>query len=68
MVEHYNLKNALIDLRQIKVYAEGNDEYIKTIWFPKMIDLGLKKVAFIVPKDIFAKLQCRKHTKQKNLL
>jgi hypothetical protein len=63
MVEHYQLQNALIDLRQMKVYAEGNDDYIKTVWFPKMISLGLKKAAFVVPKDIFAKMTMQKaHT------
>ncbi len=67
MVAHYKLKKALIDLRQIKVYAEGNDEYIKTTWFPKMIDLGLKKVAFIVPQDIFAKMTMQKAHDTKKL-
>ena len=40
----------------MKIYAKGNEEYIKATWFPKMEVLGLKKVAFIVPKDIFAKI------------
>lgn len=67
MVEYYQLKNALIDLRQIKVYAEGNDEYIKNTWFPKMIKLGLKKVAFVVPQDLFAKVTMQKaHTTKKS--
>ncbi len=60
MVEHYQLKKALIDLRQMKIYAKGNEDYIKTTWFPKMKSLGLQRVAFVVPVDIFAKVTMEK--------
>lgn len=56
LIEHYGLTKAFIDLRSVKVYDEGAPEYVKDVWFPKAIALGIKSVAFVQPQAALGKL------------
>jgi hypothetical protein len=56
MIQHYKLKKCLINLREISIYPEGGQEYIKAVWFPEAIKSGIRATAFIVPDDLFGKM------------
>ncbi len=56
LIKFFSIKKCIIDLRYMKVYAIGNKEFINKIWFPKIIKLGIKCMAFIIPENLFAKV------------
>ncbi|HTJ50140.1 MAG TPA: STAS/SEC14 domain-containing protein [Cyclobacteriaceae bacterium] len=56
LIEHYKIKKCLINLREINIYPPGGEEFIKTCWFPKVIELEVKAIAIVVPDDVFAQL------------
>ncbi len=56
MIRHFTLKKCMINLREISIYPQGGQEYIKTEWFPKIIQLQVKAIAFIVPDDLFGQM------------
>lgn len=45
LVKHHQLKKCIIDLRLIPVYDKGMPEYVKDVWFPTAISLGVKCAA-----------------------
>jgi hypothetical protein len=56
LIEHYKIKKCLINLREISIYPPGGEEFVKTCWFPKVIELGTKAIAIIAPDDVFAQI------------
>jgi hypothetical protein len=56
MIQHYKLKKCLVNLRDISIYPEGGEEYIKAVWFPGVIKSGIRATAFIIPDDAFGKM------------
>lgn len=56
LIEHYKIKKCLINLREISIYPPGGEGFIKTCWFPKVIELGTKAIAIIVPDNVFARI------------
>ncbi len=60
LIENYKIKKAYIDLRLIPVYDVGMTEYIKEEWFPKVIELGLKYVAFVQPEKVLGQMSMKK--------
>src|SRR5688572_18573053 len=56
MIRHYKLKKCIVNLREINVYPDGGEEYIKNVWFPQVIKEGLQVLAFVVPDDTFGKM------------
>lgn len=56
MIRHYKLKKCFVNLRDISVYPEGGQEYIRQVWFPQAIKHGVRLVAFVVPDDMFGKM------------
>ncbi|MBN2716305.1 MAG: hypothetical protein JXX14_10650 [Deltaproteobacteria bacterium] len=56
MIGRHKLQKAFIDLRLMPVYPAGATELIKEEWFPKVISLGLKSIAFVQPQSVIAKL------------
>ena len=67
-IEEHQLKKALIDLRKIPVYAPGMTDYIHDEWFPRVSNLGLKYIAFIVPGSTLGKLSMEKaHSETKEI-
>jgi len=56
LIEHFSIKKCLINLRHISIYPPGGEEFIKTVWFPKVIKLEIRAIAFIVPDDVFAQV------------
>lgn len=56
MIRRYKIENLLINLKGISVYPQGGQEYIKDVWFARITGEGVRKVAFVVPEDIFGKI------------
>ncbi|GAK49286.1 hypothetical protein U14_00507 [Candidatus Moduliflexus flocculans] len=59
LISHYQIKKCFIDLRLIPVYDKGSKEYIKDIWFSRVIALGVRYVAFIVPEGILGQISMK---------
>jgi hypothetical protein len=53
MLRFYNLNKCIINLKQVKVYPSGAEEYLRDIWYKKLIEMGVSRIAFVVPYDIF---------------
>jgi hypothetical protein len=63
MIRHYKIKKCLVNLREISVYPDGGQEYIKNVWFPQVIQEGMQVAAFVVPDDTFGKMSMQEaHT------
>ena len=56
IIRFFSIKKCIVDLRKMKVYAVGTKEFVADTWFPQIIKLGVKCVAFIIPENIFAKI------------
>jgi len=56
MIKKYSIENLLINLQAISIYPPGGQEYIKDVWFGRITTEGIRKVAFVVPEDIFGKI------------
>jgi hypothetical protein len=56
MFTHFKLKKCVVNLRDITVYPQGGQEYIKNIWFPWIVAHGVKAIAIVVPDDVFAQM------------
>lgn len=46
-------KSVVVDIENLKVLSKGIQSFIQEEWFPKASGYGLKKLAFVKPKDIF---------------
>lgn len=70
MIRHYKIKKCLVNLREISVYPDGGQEYIKEVWFPQVIKDGMRIAAFVVPDDTFGKMSMQEahNYPQSNLL
>lgn len=70
MIRHYKLKKCLVNLREISVYPDGGQEYIRDVWFPQVIKEGIEFAAFVVPDDTFGKISMQEahNYPQSNLL
>jgi hypothetical protein len=60
LVKHHQLKKCIIDLRLIPVYDKGMPEYVKDVWFPTAISLGVKCAAFVVPEAVLGQMTMSK--------
>ncbi len=56
MIRHYKLKKCLVGLREMSAYPVGGQDYVKNIWFSRVIKEGIQMLAFVVPDDIFVKV------------
>jgi hypothetical protein len=56
MIRHYKLKKCFVNLREMSAYPTGGQDYVKNIWFPRVIKEGIQMLAFVVPDDIFVKV------------
>jgi hypothetical protein len=55
MLRFYNLRKCVINLQQVKIYPSGAEEYLRDIWYRKLVEAGVSKIAFVVPENIFGK-------------
>jgi hypothetical protein len=58
-----NPNKVLVDTEQIRVMTFESQLWIDTVWFPKAKNLGLKKIAFLTPRDIFGQVSVRNSNK-----
>lgn len=55
MMQYYNLRECIIDLKESKNYPHGSEEYLRDIWYSRLVAAGGCRIAFVVPENIFAK-------------
>jgi len=55
IVDHHGSK-VLGDSRQIKVIQKGDQEWINTDWFPRILAAGLTRMALVLPTSGLAKM------------
>jgi hypothetical protein len=68
LISHYQLTKCIIDLCLIPVYDKGMPEYVKDVWFPTVISLGMKHAAFIVPEAVLGQMTMSKaHEKTQDI-
>lgn len=59
LIEYYKIKKCFINLLEINMYPPGGEEFIRTGWFPKVVELDIKAIAFIVPDNMFARISMK---------
>lgn len=55
MLKFHNSHKCIINLQQVKIYPSGVEEYLRDIWYNKLLEIGVSRIAYVVPKDIFGK-------------
>ena len=55
MLRFYNVKKCVVNLKQVKIYPSGAEEYLRDVWYRKLLETGVDRIAFVVPEDIFGK-------------
>lgn len=55
MLRFHNVHKCVINLQQVKIYPSGVEEYLRDIWYKKLVDAGVSRIAYIVPQDIFGR-------------
>ena len=55
MLLFHNLSKCIINLQRVKIYPSGAEEYLRDIWYKKLLDAGVSRIAYVVPVDIFGK-------------
>ncbi|MFD1002762.1 hypothetical protein ACFQ21_25780 [Ohtaekwangia kribbensis] len=55
MLRFYNLSKCAINLQHIKIYPSGAEEYLRDIWYRRLVEAGVNRIAYVVPEDIFGR-------------
>lgn len=50
-----NVKKCMINLQQVKIYPSGAEEYLRDVWYRKLLEAGVSRIAYVVPEDVFGK-------------
>jgi hypothetical protein len=53
MFRFYKVSRCVINLQRVKIYPYGTEEYLRDIWYRKLVDAGVGHIAYVVPHDIF---------------
>jgi hypothetical protein len=56
LIKKHKISSVLVDTSGFKVMPKENKTFIEQDWFPRAIDCGLKKLAHIVPDNIFGQI------------
>lgn len=64
----YGTSKLLVDTSKLKVMPPENQEWIQESWFPRAMDVGLKKMAFITPENIFGEVSAKNANEKANQL
>jgi hypothetical protein len=62
-IYNYKAVNCLLNLEQLSIYDSLSAEYIYNTWFPTAEKLGIRFVAFVVPRPPLDKFSLSKHNK-----
>jgi hypothetical protein len=46
----------IIDTSELKVIRQETQKWIEENWFPRAVKAGIKKMAFVIPKDALGKM------------
>ena len=55
MLRYYNVKKCIINLQQVKIYPSGAEEYLRDVWYNKLLQTSLSRIAYVVPEDVFGR-------------
>jgi hypothetical protein len=55
MIQFYKLSKCVINLQEVSLYPHGTKEYFGNIWYGKLFAAGIRRIAFVVPIDVFNK-------------
>jgi hypothetical protein len=55
MIQFYKVSKCVINLREVKSYPYGAEEYLRDIWYRRLAIAGVCRIAFVVPENIFGK-------------
>jgi hypothetical protein len=55
MIHFYSVGKCVINLQHCRNYPYGAEEYLRDIWYRKLVLAGVCKIAFVVPKDVFGR-------------
>ncbi len=67
-IYNYKAVNCLLNLEQLSIYDSLSAEYIYNIWFPIAEKLGVRFVAFVVPRPPLDKFSLSKHNKRNQIV
>ncbi len=60
----YSASRVLVNLVDMQVLNVDSQKYIQQEWFPKAIKAGLKRMAFVVPQNVFGKVSMENANKE----
>jgi hypothetical protein len=56
MILFHKVNSCLIDMLEMKIYPFGFEEYLRNVWYSKIRNAGISRIAFVVPEDIFGQI------------
>ena len=56
MIVFHKVNSCLIDMLEMKIYPFGFEEYLRNIWYTKIRNAGISRIAFVIPEDIFGQI------------
>ncbi|HEY9008071.1 hypothetical protein [Ohtaekwangia sp.] len=63
MIQFYKLTKCIVNLQHIRRYAADSEEYLRNIWYGKLLLAGVRQIAFVVPEDVLGRYSMeRVHT------
>lgn len=66
IIAKHQVANWLGDVREAKVISLADQNYQAQEWTPQAIQYGLRRIAYIVPKDVFAQMALNRIVSQTN--
>lgn len=54
-----NADRILVDTSALEVMLPENQQWIQEVWFPKAIESGLKRLAFMTPRSAFGEASAK---------
>lgn len=71
LIKDYRCERWLADTKNMGVIKRVDQEWTHEVWFPQVATLGLKKMALIVPENVFGELSAKNvmdKARDKNLI
>ena len=59
LMKQYSIGKVLVDTYKLKVMPMENQLWIQEVWFPKAVQLGLQRIAFIKPENVFGEASAK---------
>ncbi|MEL6559201.1 MAG: STAS/SEC14 domain-containing protein [Bacteroidota bacterium] len=56
LIAEKNIEGWVAEISNFGVVSKENKDWVNTVWFPSVIGAGLKRMAVVIPSNIFGKM------------